>query len=61
MFSNINPVKYTHTGKKQVPIYIKFSKNIAGTLKSLLHITCTITPKHIINTQIKSNVKTIFN
>ena len=40
---------------------VKFSKNIAGTLKSLLHITCTITPKHIINTQIKSNVKTIFN
>ena len=54
VFAKINPVKNIETGKKQPPIYEKYSKNIGFIFNFLLKMLCKKTEQHSINRKIKS-------
>lgn len=54
-------VNKKNTGKKHVPIYIKFSKIKGEEVKKVDDIACTNMPIDMINKQTKSKIKNLCN
>ena len=61
VFLNIIATKNNATGKKHVPIYIKFSKIIGSTFPNVVKTNCKITPILIIKTVPKTDANACCN